>query len=110
MRTNLKNIFFEQVLEEMGLKDLFGSDANMNGFSNSTRMHFDDIVHKAKLEIDEEGSIAAAATAMFSRGITSVKLPEIPIKFHCDHPFVFMIYDHVSTDVLFTGIYRKPSN
>lgn len=94
----------------MGITDLFGKDADMSGFSNSTQLHFDDIIHKAKLEIDEEGSTAAAATATFTQEITSVKVPEMPIEFHCDHPFVFMMYDHVTTEVLFTGIYRNPSN
>lgn len=71
---NKFKFFFEQVLEEMGMKNLFGS--NMSGFSKSTRLNFDDIIHKAKLEIDEEGSTAAATTAMFTKGITSEKILE----------------------------------
>lgn len=99
-------ILFWQVLENMGINNLFG--ANLNGFSDHTPVSFDDMVHKAKIEIDEEGSVAAAATATMSRSMTFMQ--QEPVKFHCDHPFIFMINDRVSQEILFAGVYRGPNN
>lgn len=93
----------------MGVKKLFGSEAKLSGFSNSTHLYFDDIVHKAKLEVDEEGSTAAAATAAAGKGCVPAPIAE-PVQFHCDHPFVFFINDAFSNEILFAGIYRGGNN
>ena len=64
---------------------------------------YDDVIHKAKIDIDEEGSVASAATAaIMSRGM------DIPFEFNCDHPFIFMINDRVTHEILFAGVYRGP--
>lgn len=67
---------------------------------------FDEVIHKAIIEIDEEGTKASAATAAIERSMSSEEVPE----FHCDHPFIFMINDLVSQEVLFAGVYRGPGN
>lgn len=88
----------------MGIKDLFESSANLTSFSDAVgTMKLDDAVHKAKIQVDEQGSTAAAATVMFS--FRSAR-PLEPAQFFCDHPFMFLIYDYRSSAVLFTGIYR----
>ena len=70
-----------------------------------TDLPFDDAIHKATIDIDEEGSVATAATAIIvSRGGGN-KIDE----FFCDHPFIFMINDRVSHEILFTGVYRGPA-
>lgn len=61
-------------------------------------------MHKAKIEINEEGSTAAAATVLFSFRSSR---PTEPTEFHCNHPFVFLIKDSKEV-ILFTGIYRGP--
>lgn len=68
---------------------------------------FDTVIHKAIIEIDEEGTKASAATAAISRG--GISFGDAP-EFHCDHPFIFMINDLVSQEVLFAGVYRGPGN
>ena len=65
---------------------------------------FDGAIHKAKIDIDEEGSVAAAAT-----GMTITKGFIRPDEFHCDHPFIFMINDRVTHEVLIAGVYRGPA-
>lgn len=89
----------------MGIKTLFGSTANLTGFSNDVNLQLDDAVHKAKIEVNEEGSTAAAATVLFSFRSSR---PLEPAQFFCDHPFMFLIYDHKSRAVLFAGLYRGP--
>lgn len=90
----------------MGVKNLFG--APLTGFSDETAVSFDDMVHKAKIEIDEEGSVAAAATATMGRSLPIMELE--PVQFHANHPFIFMINDRASQEILFAGIYRGPNN
>jgi serine protease inhibitor len=93
------------VLSKLGLGDLFTPSADLGAFSESTRLSFDDGVHKAKIEVDENGSTAAAATSLFS--FRSAR-PLDPAQFNCDHPFMYMIYDKIQNVILFAGIYRGP--
>lgn len=65
------------------------------------------MAHKAKIEVDEKGSTAAAATAMEPFPARAVYRPK-PMKFNCDHPFVFVIHDERFDEILFAGIYRGP--
>jgi len=93
------------VLVDMGIKNLFESTANLTGFSDSINLQLDDAVHKSKIEVNEEGSTAAAATVLFSFRSSR---PLEPAQFFCDHPFMFLIYDHKSKAILFAGVYRGP--
>lgn len=88
----------------MGITELFDENADLSDFAENISLRFDDIVHKAVIEVSEEGTVAAAATAAPS----IMSMPQDSINFHCDHPFVFMINDHITEEVLFTGIYRGP--
>lgn len=89
----------------MGIKDLFTPSSNLTGFSNANSFNLDDAVHKAKIEVNEEGSTAAAATAFFSFRSSR---PLEPAQFFCDHPFLFLIYNHRSKNILFAGVYNGP--
>lgn len=102
-----KRYEFVPILERMGVGDLFQSTANLDGFSDSHKILLDDAVHKAKIDVDESGSTAAAATVLFSFRSSR---PLDPLQFHCNHPFLFLIYDHRSRAILFSGIYRGPEN
>ncbi len=63
-----------------------------------------DVIHKAMLEMDEEGTTAAAATAMsMPRGITR---PNAVMR--VDHPFFCAIRDNVTGTLLFAGVIRDP--
>lgn len=94
---------FLQILHTMGVRELFAPTSNLTGFSASGPLQLDDAVHKAKIEVNEEGSTAAAATVLFSFRSSR---PAEPAQFFCDHPFMFLIYDYSSKAVLFTGLYR----
>lgn len=100
-----QNIELVPILTRMGIKSLFTPKADLSGFSLYSNFTLDDAKHVAKIKVDEEGSTAAAATVLFS--FRSAR-PIEPTKFICDHPFVFLIYDHKSQAVLFAGIYRDP--
>lgn len=100
-----KTIELLPVLQRMGVGELFGSNANFEGFSTTTKLTLDDAIQKAKITVDEEGSTAAAATSLFSFRSSR---PAEPAVFYCNHPFLYMIYDQNSRAILFAGIYRGP--
>mgnify|MGYP002655159292 CR=1 FL=1 len=88
----------------MGFKQLL-TDANFSGFSESTNIVFNDVIHKAKIEVDESGSTASAATVIKSRKMLTREMPKI---FRADRPFLYLIYDHTAKAVLFAGVYKGP--
>lgn len=91
-------------MQALGLDQLFGGEADFSDFSETTKFSFDGILHKAKVDVNEDGSTASAASASFiPYGYTP------PTYFQCNHPFLFVIYDGHLNQTLFTGIYRDPS-
>lgn len=74
------------------------------GMSTANDLVVSKIVHKAFVDVNEEGTEAAAATAV-TVGITSVR----PSKsFTADHPFLFFIRHNATMSVLFAGRYCSP--
>ncbi|BFF90178.1 serine protease inhibitor 88Ea [Drosophila madeirensis] len=92
------------ILAKMGITKIFEPTATFHDFTEQS-VSFGDAKHLAKIKVDEEGSTAAAATVLVS--YRSAR-PIEPTKFDCNHPFVFLIWDHASRAILFTGIYRDP--
>uniref|UniRef100_A0A3Q0RNT4 Serpin B6 n=1 Tax=Amphilophus citrinellus TaxID=61819 RepID=A0A3Q0RNT4_AMPCI len=62
------------------------------------------VVHKAFVEVNEEGTEAAAATA----AIMMLRCARIPDRFIADHPFLFFIRHNPSMSILFAGRYCSP--
>lgn len=62
-------------------------------------------VHKAKIEINENGAHAAAATAFLTWRMSD---DEDVFYFRCDRPFIYLIYNGKTHTVLFTGVFRRP--
>lgn len=91
----------------MGFQSLFDGTANFSSILECKNQTLITIIeHKAKIEVDELGTTAAAATAM---EIMIASAPREPsIKFNCDHPFIFLIHDAKFNEILFAGIYRDP--
>lgn len=94
-----------QTLEALGVGDLFKPTANLTSLTGQPGILFDRIMHKAKIEVDEQGTKAAGATAVFAFRSSR---PLTPIQFICNHPFVYMLYDKGQKTVLFAGVYRTP--
>lgn len=104
-----KDLPMGQLLQALGAGELIGpNSADLRGFveEGEKSLHLGDAVHRARIEVTEEGTTAAAATALFT--FRSGR-PAQPAIFKADHPFVYIIYDRQRKAILFSGIYRSPS-
>ncbi|XP_076671474.1 antitrypsin isoform X5 [Andrena cerasifolii] len=80
-----KKIDLNSVLEKMGLTDMFTAHANFSGIADN-KLAVSKVVQKAFIEVNEEGSEAAAVTA-----IIITESLEIPVKFSANSPFFYTI-------------------
>jgi serpin B len=91
-------------LASMGMPDAFGGDADFSGMDGTETMAISEVVHKAFIEVNEEGTEAAAATAV----VMARSIPPPPPIFTASHPFVFLIRDTGSGSILFLGRLANP--
>uniref|UniRef100_A0A8C0G034 Serpin B6 n=1 Tax=Chelonoidis abingdonii TaxID=106734 RepID=A0A8C0G034_CHEAB len=93
------------VLESMGMADAFDSDkVDLSGMSASNDLVLSEVVHKSFVEVNEEGTEAAAATGVILAGCCL----QIPPQFTADHPFLFFIRHNKTGNILFYGRFCSP--
>jgi serpin B len=83
------------------------SSADFSGISGKRDLFISEAVHKAFVEVDENGTEAAAATAV-AMSRTSAMLEDRSVEFRADHPFIFVIQDEMSGAILFMGRVSRP--
>lgn len=89
-------------MQALGLNVVFGERAAFTGISASTPTHISDAVHKAAVEVNEEGTVAAAVTDISSIAFAAIE-PTPVVQFTVDHPFLCYIRDRGNNGVLFIG-------
>ncbi|XP_029384872.1 leukocyte elastase inhibitor-like isoform X3 [Echeneis naucrates] len=95
----------KNVLVSMGMVDAFDDGlSDFSGMSPANDLVLSKVVHKAFVEVNEEGTEAAAATA----AIMMLRCALLPASFIADHPFLFFIRHNPSMNVLFAGRYCSP--
>ncbi len=103
-------------LSQLGISKAF--DRTSADFSNiavddlnNSMLYISDIIHKAYIDVNEEGTEAAAATAVIMMDVASAVPSEVPetINFIANRPFVFIIQDNKSGNILFMGKIADPS-
>jgi serpin B len=94
----------------MGMTEIF--DDRVANFTNMVTpklnrqgVYVSDARHKAYIEVNEEGSLAAAATTV---AVSTRSFAKRPFEFVADHPFMFLIRDNESGTILFMGKYVAP--
>jgi serpin B len=94
-------------LKELGMVEAFiPGEADFSGMDGTNDLFIDEVIHKAFVSVDEEGTEAAAATAV-EIGVTS--MPAEPVEVKIDSPFIFLIRDMESGSILFIGRVLNPS-
>lgn len=106
-RIETESMSFKPALEALGLSGLFvpGGESFGRITSDAAPVYLRDVVQKAFIIVDEQGTEAAAATVGMS-GVGDI--PPEPERFYVDHPFLFMIRDKVTGAVLFVGRVTEP--
>ena len=94
-------------LKSLGMAEAFDPDlADFSGITEAEKLFITDVLHKATITVDEEGTEAAAATAVIV-GIESA-MPDEPISLVIDRPFLFMIRHQPTGTILFMGRVTQP--
>jgi len=96
-----------QALSAMGMPTTFTGKADFSGIDPKRGVAISEVVHKAFVDVSEQGTEAAAATGIAMQ-TTAMRMPEQPVVFRADHPFLFLIRDTRTRIVLFIGRLMNP--
>lgn len=101
------NVALADELLSLGLTTAFGEVADFTRITTDLPLHITQVVHQANITVGEEGTEAAAATAVIGEA-GSAPPEEEPAVLTFDHPFVFALRDRISGAVLFLGRVADP--
>lgn len=99
-----KSYKMKDALSQMGMPIAFSNAADFNIFNNAAKLSIDGIFHKAVIQVDEKGTVAAAATGMDVVLVMDSHTAELI----ANHPFVFIIRDKKTNTFLFIGQVSQP--
>uniref|UniRef100_A0A8D2B1V7 Serpin family B member 2 n=1 Tax=Sciurus vulgaris TaxID=55149 RepID=A0A8D2B1V7_SCIVU len=95
----------KSILRSMGLEDAFNKHrANFSGMSEGNDLYLSEVFHQATVDVNEEGTEAAAGTGAIMTGRTGHGGPQ----FVADHPFLFFIMHKITKSILFFGRFSSP--
>ncbi len=97
----------KDTLSEMGMPVAFTDGADFSGMTGKRDLLISEVVHKAFVAVDEEGTEAAAATGVIMKLAT---VPAAPVELTVDSPFIFLIRDIETGSVLFIGRVLNPAS
>lgn len=92
------------ILKALGMRKAFTSDADFSGMTGGRCTGIDHVLHKALVEVNETGTVAAAATAV----VMTKGAPRPSAVFRADRPFLFYIRDRRTGTILFMGRILDP--
>jgi serpin B len=91
-------------LQALGMKAAFDA-ADFGGMAAGVMLRISAVLHKAFVDVNEEGTEAAAGTAVV---VAEPSAPPQPKVFRADRPFLYLIRDHKTASVLFLGRLSEP--
>ena len=95
------------VLARLGMPTAFTDDADFSAITTEEQLQIGTVAHRATITVDEEGTEAAAATAV-SVGTTSAPGGRDPEQLHLDRPYLYVIHDRETATPLFVGVVADP--
>jgi serpin B len=95
-------------LAALGMTDAFTDKADFSGMDGQRDLYISAVIHKAFVDVNEEGTEAAATTAVAMRAFAMLKPPPTPV-FRADHPFLFLIRENRTGSILFLGRIADPT-
>jgi serpin B len=94
------------VLAALGMPTAFTDAADFSGITKEQALQISAVIHQANIDVDENGTAAAAATAVVMR---ATAMPAEPVTLTVDRPFLFALRDVESGAVLFQGRIADPT-
>lgn len=88
-------------LAAMGMASAFGPRADFSGMTGKRDLYISDVVHQAMADVNEEGTEAAAATAVVMKHMAIMR--NLNPVFRVDHPFIFLLRENQTGSLLFMG-------
>lgn len=101
--------FMVDALSKMGMPNPFSPQADFSGMDGAKNLYISDVIHQAFVQVDEQGTEAAAATAVIMEFEMAIVDQNKPIIFRADHPFLFIIQQKSTGNILFMGRVIDPS-
>jgi len=99
-----------EYLKELGMPKAFSGEADFSGMTDFEQLYISKVLHKAFIDVNEEGTEAAAATAVIIFKTSYPNDNEDPrIEFKADHPFLFTIHHKDTNTILFMGEVINPT-
>lgn len=99
-----QEIDLKDILKTLGITEIFIKDANLTTLSDNKEIFLSKAIHKSFIEVNEEGSEAAAASGMIAISRMAVLYPQVIV----DHPFFFLIRNRRTGTILFMGRVMHP--
>jgi serpin B len=96
-----------RTLSAMGMPTAFTGSADFSGMDGTGSLYIADVIHQAFVDVNEEGTEAAAATAVIIMKSSAPAEEQVPV-FRADHPFIFIIRDDETGLILFMGRVEHP--
>jgi serpin B len=95
-------------LEALGMRDAFGATANFSGITTQAPLQISLVEHAADLKVDEQGTVAAAATGIV--GPTAIAMPPgLPVTIDLDRPYLLLLREDSSGAILFVARVVNPA-
>jgi serpin B len=91
-------------LTDLGMKLAFSPEADFSGITGKRGLIIADVIHKAFIDVDEQGTEAAAAT-----GVLMLESETVLFTVVANHPFLFFIRDRDKSSIQFLGRVTDPS-
>mgnify|MGYP001558660998 CR=1 FL=1 len=89
----------------MGMPTAFSGGADFSGMTGTRDLYIQHVIHQAFIKVDEEGTEAAAATAVIMGESVAIQRKV----FKADHPFIFIIQEKNTGNILFIGRVTDPT-
>ncbi|RKY32251.1 MAG: serpin family protein, partial [Candidatus Omnitrophota bacterium] len=96
----------KNILSEMGMPTSFSPSADFSAITGKKELFISDVIHQAYVKVDEKGTEAAGATGVVIK-VTGVFTKKKIFK--ADHPFIFIIQEKNTGNILFVGKIFKPA-
>lgn len=110
-RIETESMSLHDPLVALGMGIAFSDDADFTAMSDPSEvpLKIDDVFHRVFVELNEQGTEAAAATAVTMVELASLSVRSPPPRFIADHPFLFFLRDVHTGAILFAGRVADPS-